>query len=224
MSAHSMPAVHSLLRLSSAHALEWKSDPPGWAPEALRRAPFVVMRRPLPRTEGLPVGVRGAVRSQRAAAWVSAGAVQESITPQMLAAQRAWRQRRDFAIMPAVAALEEVAAILDSHGMAGRWGPGGSVGFELASGVRSTTPASDLDIVLGAAASMARADAARLHAELSALTVRIDVLLETPNGAVALAEYAKSAGAILLRSPQGPRFARDPWRAHLESGQEASQA
>jgi phosphoribosyl-dephospho-CoA transferase len=117
-----------------------------------------------------------------------------------------------------------VAAILDSHGMAGRWGPGGSVGFELASGVRSTTPASDLDIVLGAAASMARADAARLHAELSALTVRIDVLLETPNGAVALAEYAKSAGAILLRSPQGPRFARDPWRAHLESGQEASQA
>jgi phosphoribosyl-dephospho-CoA transferase len=165
----------------------------------------------------LPVGVRGATRSQRAAAWVSAGAVQECITPQMLAAQQAWRQRRDFDIMPAVAALEEVAAIFDGHGMAGRWGPGGSVGFELASGVASTTPASDLDIVWVAAASVARADAARLHAELSALPVRIDVLLETPNGAVALAEYANSAGTILLRSPQGPRLSRDPWRAHLEA-------
>jgi phosphoribosyl-dephospho-CoA transferase len=219
MSAHSVPAVHSLFRLGSPDALDWEMDSPAWAAESLRRAPFVVMRRLLPRTSGLPVGVRGAARSQRAAAWVPAGAVQECITPQMLAAQQAWRQRRDFDIMPAVAALEDVAAIFDGHGMSGRWGPGGSVGFELASGVPATTPDSDLDIVLDAAVSMARLDAARLHAELSALPVRIDVLLETPNGAVALAEYAQSAGAILLRSPQGPRLSRDPWRAHLEACQ-----
>lgn len=219
MSAESVPAVHSLLRLSSASALEWESDAPQWAPTSLRRAPFVVMRRPLPRPDSFPVGIRGAARSQRAAAWAAPGAVQECITPQMLAAQRAWRQRRSFAITPAVAALEETAAIFDGHGMAGRWGPAGSVGFELASGVCATTPNSDLDIVLAAAASWARADAARLQAELSALKVRIDVLLETPNGAVALAEYANSAGTILLRSPQGPRLARDPWTAHLEAGQ-----
>ncbi len=219
VSALSVPTVHALLRLSRAHALEWESEPPEWALESLRRAPFVVMRRALPRPEAFPVGIRGAARSQRAAAWVPVGAVQECITPQMLAAQHAWRLRRDFAITPAVAALEEAAAIFDGHGMAGRWGPAGSVGFELASGVRSTTPNSDLDIVLGAAASMARADAARLQTELSALTVRIDVLLETPNGAVALAEYARSAGAILLRSPQGPRLSRDPWRGHLEACQ-----
>jgi phosphoribosyl-dephospho-CoA transferase len=217
MSAHSVPTVHSLLRLDSADALEWESGPPQWVSETLPRAPFVVMRRPLPRAEAFPVGIRGAARSQRAAAWIPVGAVQECITPQMLAAQHVWRQRRDFAIMPAVAVLEEAAAILDGHGMAGRWGPGGSVGFELASGVPSTTPTSDLDIVLDAAASMARADAAGLHTELSALTVKIDVLLETPNGAVALAEYAKSVDAILLRSPQGPRLTRDPWRAHLEA-------
>ena len=217
MSAHSVPAVHSLLRLSSTEALEWESDPPEWALESLSRTPLVVMRRLLPRPEAFPVGIRGAMRSQRAAAWLPVGAAQECITPQMLVAQHAWRQRRDFAIMPAVAALEEVTAIFDGHGLAGRWGPGGSVGFELASGVASTTATSDLDIVLVAAASMARADAARLYAELSALKVKIDVLLETPNGAVALAEYAKSVNAILVRSPQGPRLARDPWRAHLEA-------
>ena len=219
MSALSVPTVHSLLRLSSADALEWESERPDWASESLPRTPLVVMRRRPPRPEAFPVGIRGAARSQRAAAWIPVGAVQECITPQMLVAQHAWRQRRDFAIMPAVAALEDVAAIFDGHGLAGRWGPGGSVGFELASGVASTTPTSDLDIVLVAAASMARADAARLHRELSALTVKIDVLLETPNGAVALAEYAKSVDAILVRSPQGPRLARDPWRAHLEAHQ-----
>ena len=217
MSAHNGPAVHSLLRLSSADALEWESERPEWVPESLRRAPFVVMRRAPPRREAFPVGIRGAVRSQRAAAWIPVGAAQDCITPQMLVAQHVWRQRRDFAITPAVAALEEVAAIFDGHGLAGRWGPGGSVGFELASGVASTTPTSDLDIVLVAAAPMARADAGRLHAELSALKVKIDVLLETPNGAVALAEYAKNIDAILVRSPQGPRLSRDPWRAHLET-------
>jgi phosphoribosyl-dephospho-CoA transferase len=227
MSAHSVPAVHSLLRLSSADALEWESEPPQWVPESLRRAPFVVMRRPLPRLEAFPVGIRGirgGARSQRAAAWVPVGAVRECITPQMLAARHAWRQHRDFAITPAVAALEEAAMIFDGHGLAGRWGPAGSAGFELASGVPTTTPNSDLDIVLDAAASVAPADAARLQAELSALTARVDVLLETPNGAVALAEYTKTAGAIMLRSPQGPRLVRDPWRAHLEAPPEARQA
>jgi phosphoribosyl-dephospho-CoA transferase len=217
MSVRNAPTVHSLLRLSSAETLEWESCAPAWAVEALRRAPFVVVRRPLSRTEALPVGVRGHARSQRAAAWVSIDAVLECITPQMLAAQFARRQHGDFAISPAVAALEPVAAIFDGRGMRGRWGPVGSAGFELASGVPSTTPESDLDIVLSAPVSMARADAARLYAELSTLAVRIDVLLETPNGAVALAEYARSVDVTLLRSAQGPRLVRDPWSAHFEA-------
>jgi len=217
MSVCNAPTVHSLLRLGSADALEWETEPPRWAAESLRRAPFVVMRRLLPRPEALPVGVRGHARSQRAAAWVSIDAVRECITPQMLAAQFTRRRHGDFAISPAIAALEQVAAIFDGHGMRGRWGPGGSAGFELASGVPSTTPQSDLDIVLSAPVSMSRADAARLHAELSTLAVRIDVLLETPNGAVALAEYARRVDVTLLRSAQGPRLVRDPWSAHFEA-------
>jgi phosphoribosyl-dephospho-CoA transferase len=211
-----LPPVHSLLRVAGADVLEWESEPPDWVPAALRRAPFVVRRRALPRFDVMPVGVRGSARSQRAAAWLSPGAVQDCITPQMLAAQCAWRQHRDFAITPAVAVLEQVAAILDGRGVAGRWGPGGSVGFELASGVASTTPNSDLDIVVSTEDSMARDDAARLHTELSRLPVRIDVLLETQNGAVALAEYAKSTEATLLRSMRGPRLVLDPWSTHCK--------
>jgi phosphoribosyl-dephospho-CoA transferase len=113
----------------------------------------------------------------------------------------------------AIAVLDEVAAVLAAHGYAGRWGPGGSVGFELASGVPSTTAGSDLDLVLSVDEPMARNAAIRLHADLAKLPVRIDLLLETPQGAAALAEYAKGEGATLLRSALGPRLVADPWSA-----------
>jgi len=211
-----MPTVHSLLRVADIGALVWEADAPDWASESLRCAPFVVVRRVPPRSGALPVGVRGHRRSQRAAAWVAPGAVRECVTPPMLIAHSAWR-RRVFPATPAVAVLGQAAAILDAHGMAGRWGPGGSVAFELVSGVSHTTSASDLDIVLRADEPIGRNAAAHLLTDLSSLPVRIDVLLETPNGAVALAEYASSLGLMMLRATNGPLWVRNPWRAHLDA-------
>ena len=52
---------------------------------------------------------------------------------------------------------------------------------------------------------------------MSKLPVRIDVLLETPAGAVALAEYARGKSVVMLRSPQGPRLVADPWLARAAS-------
>ncbi len=207
------PAVHALLRVADLEALVWHAGRPDWAPQALQRAPWTVVRRSAPRLSQWPVGVRGGVRSQRVAAWLPDCAVLECLTPQMLAAKRAWRHRPSIAGSPAAAALNEATAILAAYGHAGRWGPGGSVGFELASGVPSTTSSSDLDLVLCADEPMAETDAARLLADLSKLPVRIDLLLETPHGAVMLAEYATSTGVTLLRSAQGPRLVRDPWCA-----------
>jgi phosphoribosyl-dephospho-CoA transferase len=214
----STPAVHALLRVADFDALVWDTRFPDWAPKALQRAPWVVVRRPVPRLGRRPVGVRGGLRSQRAAAWLPDGAIQECITPQLLAANRAWRQRPSIAATPVAAVLDQAAGILAAHGHAGRWGPGGSVGFELASGVPSTTPGSDLDLVLSANEPMAQTDATRLHADLSKLSVRIDLLLETPHGAVVLAEYATSTEVTLLRSARGPRLVCDPWRADSAAG------
>ena len=207
------PAVHCLLRVTDPDALVWEGPRPEWAAAALRRAPWTVTRRAPPRLERWPVGVRGSQRAQRSAAWLPRCAVQECITPQMLATQRAWRQRSHMPATPAIAVLDEVAAVLEAHGYAGRWGPGGSVGFELASGVPSTTAGSDLDLVLSVDEPMARSVALRLHADLAKLRVRIDLLLETPHGAAALAEYATGEGATLLRSAHGPRLVQDPWAA-----------
>jgi phosphoribosyl-dephospho-CoA transferase len=205
------PAVHALLRVADLDALVWESHRPRWARAALQRAPWTVVRRVAPRLGLCPVGVRGSLRSQRSAAWLPHCAIRECVTPQMLVATQAWRQHPRSASTPAVAVLEEVAAILSAHGFAGGWGPGGSVGFELASGVMATKAGSDLDIVLSAPEPVALSDAKRLLEDLSKLPVRIDLLLETPRGAAVLAEYAKGAEATLLRCAQGPQLVRDPW-------------
>jgi phosphoribosyl-dephospho-CoA transferase len=205
------PAVHTLLRVADLDALIWEEHQPPWAAAALQRAPWTVVRRAAPRPGLWPVGVRGGERQQRSAAWLPHRAIQECITPQMLAAAQSWQRGPSAAATPAIGVLDEVAAILVAHGFGGRWGPGGSVGFELASGVPSTTPHSDLDVVLKADEPISRTHAARLHAELCDLPVRIDALLETPHGGAVLAEYAQGAELTLLRSAQGPRLVRDPW-------------
>jgi phosphoribosyl-dephospho-CoA transferase len=209
----SAPAVHALVRVTDLDALVFEAGRPHWAMAALRRAPWVVVRRAAPQVGLWPVGVRGGARPLRSAAWLPHGAIRECISPQMLAAKQVWRQHPGATAMPAIAVLDEAAVILVTHGFAGLWGPGGSVGFELASGVRSTTPASDLDLVLRADEPVTRTDAARLHAELSRLPLRVDLLLETPHGAVVLAEYARSEELTLLRSAREPRLVRDPWSA-----------
>jgi phosphoribosyl-dephospho-CoA transferase len=213
MQPSSASSVHALLRVTDLDALEWETPRPDWAQAALLRAPWVVVRRAAPRSGVWPVGVRGAQRGQRVAAWLPDCAVEDCITPQRLAAARSWRQHPGTDLSPAIRVLDEVAAVLDAHGCAGCWGPGGSVGFALASAVPSTTPGSDLDLVLQADQPMARAEAASLHADLSKLPVRIDVLLETPHGAVALSEFVISRGVTLLRSARGPRLVRNPWTA-----------
>ncbi|MCL2770469.1 MAG: hypothetical protein FWD42_10240, partial [Solirubrobacterales bacterium] len=69
--------THSLLRIDCAAALLGASPPPGWVTEALLRAPWVVVRR-APLQDGLlPVGVRGAVRAARFAAWLPPGRVRD---------------------------------------------------------------------------------------------------------------------------------------------------
>jgi phosphoribosyl-dephospho-CoA transferase len=46
---------------------------------------------------------------------------------------------------------------------------------------------------------------------LDRLAARVDAQIDAPAGAVALAEYSRG-GLVLLRTPDGPRLTRDPWR------------
>lgn len=201
-------STHALLRIAGPAALLGVGAFPDWAEAALARAPWVVVRRARSCDGLIPVGVRGAGRAERLAAWLQPRAVLECLTPPQLAGRAPWQSAR-AAQVPALAALEAVAALMRRQLL--DWGPCGSVGFELASGVATATADSDLDLMVETRAPLPRAAAAQLHAALALLPVRADVLLEGSPGAVALGEYAAARRPLLLRTADGPRLVDDPW-------------
>ena len=201
-------AAHTLLRIDGAAVLSAETSLPVWVCESLAGAPWVVVRRASCRDGLVPVGIRGDSRQQRFAAWVSEEATLEQVTPQSLASRRLWATGARGAVAPALAALDAVEKIMHRHGFEGCWGPGGSVGFELATGRSTVNQNSDLDLVVQLDHAIPAIDARSLLSSLAVLPVRIDVLLEMPHGAVALSEYAR-AGGFVLRTAQGPLLVKD---------------
>jgi phosphoribosyl-dephospho-CoA transferase len=97
------------------------------------------------------------------------------------------------------------------------WGPGGSVGFELASGRPVTTEASDLDLVIRASRKIAVEEARSLLDSTIGLETKVDVRVETSVCGFSLEEYVKApSSGILLRYSDGVRLGKDPWLTAVE--------
>jgi phosphoribosyl-dephospho-CoA transferase len=210
--AEGRPApTHDLIRLRAPIKLTGDAPPPAWVEVALGQIPWVVVRRGHIRDGIVPVGVRGVTRSHRCAAHLAVAEIAERLSPESLTVSgRIIEQKRKEAV-PALAALDCVADVLMRRGH--RWGPGGSVGFELATGIATATAVSDLDLILRQDHPLAPDRAADLLEALvqAAAPARIDVMLETPMGGVALANLAARQSQVLVRTPFGPRLADDPW-------------
>ncbi|PPS70240.1 MULTISPECIES: malonate decarboxylase holo-ACP synthase [Streptomyces] len=199
-----------LLRLTRTRGIV-PADAPGWVAPVLKGAAWIVVRRGGGRNgmrDGrIPVGVRGPTRAHRFASEIPADSVAEALTPEKLATRRSMviRTLSAFRRLHAVASVIEEATHLP-------WGPTGSVGFELAAGVPVVTATSDLDLMIRSATLPPRAVAERVHQVLGRLPARVDCLIETDEGAVALGELVSSADAVLLRTPAGPRLVPVPWQ------------
>ena len=211
--------THDLIRLREPIALIVDASTPPWVEPALLRTPWVVVRRDHVRDGMIPVGGRGLARQQRFAAVLPVAEIADRLSPEELTESRYVIARRRKEEAPALAALARVAPILSSRGHL--WGPGGSVGFEIATGVATATWSSDLDLILRQDHRLELDDAIDLRAVLAeaAAPARIDVLLETPRGGVALADLAAMPARLLVRTPDGPRLSADPWMtgAHVLS-------
>ena len=209
--------THNLLRVRDPMALTVDNSAPEWMAPVLRQTPWVVVRRGYVQDGSIPVGVRGATRTQRFATLLAMANIAEQVSPEELTDFRSVLQptRRDA--VPALAALARVAPLLERRGY--RWGPGGSVGFELATGAATATPSSDLDVILRQADRLEPHEADALRAALveAAAPARIDVLLETPHGGVSLADLAARPMHVLVRTPHGARLMGDPWITHTSS-------
>ncbi len=207
--------VHDLLRIDAPGCLRGDNPRPDWVGAALIASPWVVVRRTPAEGRLIAVGVRGAVRAQRWAAWLSEDDVIARLKPEALTSRLADLAPERLSAAPAFAAATAMTRAWRDMAAAPIWGPTGSVGFELASGQPTANAASDLDAIIRCPSPVSVAQA---RAWLSAFTettaplcARVDVLLETPQGAVALLDYARAAPPAMLRTDGGPRLVDDPW-------------
>lgn len=190
---------HDLVELDAEAVAAAVRDAPAWVARTLARAPWAVVRRAA--AIGVALGIRGETRDRRYACVLSADRCTRVVTPEMLAGRAPARS------LPALDALRDVRRVAGAHALV--WGPTGSAGFELASGLPAVGPASDLDVVVRAA-GLDRARLARFASALATVPVRVDVELEFGDRAVALTEFSTARERMLVKTPYGPRLVAVP--------------
>ena len=197
------PQVHDLLQIDPALPISRCVAEPTWVEKALVGCPWVVVLRAQTSLGRIAIGVRGAARSERWGAFCDGSQVRTIVRPEQLLPSSCRT--------PALRTLHEIRERWADLALS--WGPTGSVGFELASGRRVTTEASDLDLVIRAPQRIPVDRARSLLDRTLGLGTRVDVRVETPLCGFALEEYASASSArILLRYVEGVRLGRDPWR------------
>lgn len=187
---------HDLLRVTGPAVLP--TDAPAWAVHALTGTPWVVVRRDRAPDGYLPVGVRGASRSERYGTFVAATDVLDAAPPEILTDVPG----RD---LPAMRTLRDLRPLLDDVGLA--WGPTGSVGFELATGHPTATSASDLDLLIRLSEFRGVLPGlVSLNHAFGSAECRVDCQVETPCGAVALTELVEGRPEVMVRTAEGPHL------------------
>lgn len=198
---HDTPRPHDLLWGLTPTRLA--DEAPAWARHVLAVGQPVVVRRALVEKGQIAVGVRGAGREQRYGTVMPMALVLRCLSPEQLV------ERPPVGELPALRALTLLKPYLDELRLA--WGPTGSVGFELATGVETVHVASDLDLVLRTPQPLSRTLAKELLGLLDEAPCRVDLQLETPSGAIALREWAGGSPRVLLKCATGARLVENPW-------------
>jgi phosphoribosyl-dephospho-CoA transferase len=195
---------HDLIRIAKEEDLLTDLPLPAWVSESLNLAPFVVVRRWHSPDGNIPVGVRGRERGQRFPAWLRQEKAVAVITPHSLVGSANWNRVDNPGVPAAIRSLRRVTSLLQSTGY--RWGPTGSVGFELAANTTTVKEDSDLDILIDLPEFLPILSATRLMKDLQKRTlVRVDVQLNTPQGCLALDEYI-NAVRVLVKGNSGPQL------------------
>lgn len=193
-----------------AHDLLWgmtvdclADDAPLWVKEVLLRGDPVVVRREITPEDQVAVGIRGQFRSQRYAAQMPRSAIGKQLKPEALI-------RVDTQQFEHLAErLQSISSIMKNF--SGCWGYTGSFGFELATGIKTVTPQSDIDLLIRAEQSFAKKQAIELLENFHQAGLNVDIQLQLPQGGLALKEWARNSGKVLLKRPNGAVLVENPW-------------
>jgi phosphoribosyl-dephospho-CoA transferase len=180
---------------------------PTWVRDALSQMPVVVVRRAEAPSGFAAVGVRGPSRELRFAALVELKDVRNVRTPKSLASERGWHDN----VAEISSRLRETLTLFDQLSTREKlvWGPVGSVGYQLATGLPVTTNESDVDVLIRCEVPPDQPMLAAIRDVAKKSLARLDVILEGPPGAAALEELHSTD--ILLKTSRGPRIAAFTW-------------
>jgi phosphoribosyl-dephospho-CoA transferase len=207
--------VHDLIRLGGESAVISAEGGPACPYLSPNRRPWVVVRRGLILDGLVPVGVRGSQRHERCAGFTRLSEVLETRRPNQLRLLLAEDSRRALQAFRTLSYLESHLVGLDMS-----WGPGGSVGYELASGIPAVRADSDLDFILFAPRKLENTEAQDLWRMISSAPGKVDSLVETPLCGFSLKEFVTTSHRkILLRTSDGRILGSNPW--NLSDGEDS---
>ncbi|MEC2072171.1 malonate decarboxylase holo-ACP synthase [Alkalihalophilus marmarensis] len=199
-----MVRVHDLVKLKDVEGFLLKETFPDWVYSVLRDTPFVVVRRAPQMDEVIPVGIRGNHRSQRCASTINIDDIKVLSSPESIKVKEVKTK-----IESINKGLIQIQNIMDGFPDL-TWGPTGSVGFELVTEHPATHRKSDIDLIIRTSGILEQRVAQSIVEQLKLLSVNVDALLETDQGAFALAEYATNCEKLILRSSVGPKLVYHP--------------
>jgi phosphoribosyl-dephospho-CoA transferase len=199
--------VHDLLLLKEESSVTFPAGGPTCPDLTLNGHPWVVVRRGHLSSGSIPVGVRGLQRHERYGGFTESHEVLETRRPDQLRLALAGDSRRALRAFRTLLYIESHLEGLDMS-----WGPGGSVGYELASGLPAAHADSDLDLILFSPRKLEIAAAQDLWRMFNDAPGKVDALVETPCCGFSLEEYATtSLRKLLLRTSHGRLLGSDPW-------------
>jgi phosphoribosyl-dephospho-CoA transferase len=207
--------VHDLILLRAETVVTSAEGGPACPYLNPNQRPWVVVRRGRISDGLIPVGVRGAQRHERCAGFIGLSEVLETRRPDQLRLMLAEDSRRALQVFRTLSYLESHLVGLDMT-----WGPGGSVGYELASGMPAVRADSDLDFILFAPRELEITEAQDLWRMISSAPGKVDALVETPLCGFSLEEFVTaSPRKILLRTSDSRILGSNLW--NLSNGEDS---
>ncbi|EKU39616.1 malonate decarboxylase holo-[acyl-carrier-protein] synthase [Acinetobacter sp. WC-141] len=195
-----------------AHDLLWgmtvdclADDAPLWVKQVLQRGDPVVVRRAITPGNQVAVGVRGQFRYQRYAAQMPRSAISRQLKPEALTHVDVDTQQFEHL----AERLQTISSIMKNF--SGCWGYTGSFGFELATGIKTVTQQSDIDLLIRAEQPFAKKQAIELLENFQQVGLNVDIQLQLPQGGLALKEWARNSGKVLLKRSDGAVLLENPW-------------
>ncbi|KAF1297812.1 malonate decarboxylase holo-[acyl-carrier-protein] synthase [Enterococcus sp. JM4C] len=193
--------AHDIVQFQKTEALQ--VDWPDWFCET--DPLYATVRRGTATQNKLPVGLRGKERSQRFAFELPQEAVTAVIHPWQLTEKESFR-KTEIAQYPVYLAFQQAKKILKGS----KWGVGGSLGFELATGFPTVKETSDFDLLIYTK-ELADLPLTVIQQNLEYFH-QVDTQIITEKGGFALKEYLRNHGKkLLLKTITGPVLTDELW-------------